>query len=117
MASQFAQNEQNMNAVERVLHYTELEPEGKTSTPEDPPPSWPSKGEMSFSNAELAYREGLLLVFKDISFPVNAGELNTSLKIIWSETYFPSQVGIVGRTGAGKSSLLQYSGGISLGSQ
>ena len=56
MVSQFAQNEQNMNAVERVLYYTELKPEGKTSTPEDPPPSWPSKGEISFSNVELAYQ-------------------------------------------------------------
>ena len=74
MVSQFAQNEQNMNAVERVLHYTELEPEGKTSTPNDPPPSWPSKGEISFSNVALAYREGLPLVLKDISFQVNAGE-------------------------------------------
>ena len=54
MVSQFAQNEQNMNAVEH--DYTELEPEGKTSTPEDPPPSWPSKGEISFSNVELAYQ-------------------------------------------------------------
>jgi ATP-binding cassette subfamily C (CFTR/MRP) protein 1 len=74
MVSQFAQNEQNMNAVERVIHYTELEPEEKTSTPNDPPPSWPSKGEISFSNVELAYREGLPLVLKDISFQVNAGE-------------------------------------------
>lgn len=74
MISQFAQNEQNMNAVERVLHYTELEPEGETSTPNGPPPSWPSKGEISFFNVELAYREGLPLVLKDISFQVKAGE-------------------------------------------
>jgi ABC-type multidrug transport system fused ATPase/permease subunit len=74
MVSQFAQNEQNMNAVERVLHYTELEPEGEASTPNDPPPSWPSEGEISFSNVELAYRVGLPLVLKDISFHVKAGE-------------------------------------------
>ena len=74
MVSQFAQNEQNMNAVERVLHYTELEPEGEASTQNDPPPSWPSEGEISFSNVELAYREGLPLVLKDISFHVKAGE-------------------------------------------
>jgi ABC-type multidrug transport system fused ATPase/permease subunit len=74
VVSQFAQNEQNMNAIERVLHYTELEPEGEKSTPNDPPPSWPSKGEILFSNVELAYREGLPLVLKDISFHANAGE-------------------------------------------
>jgi ATP-binding cassette subfamily C (CFTR/MRP) protein 1 len=74
MVTQFAQNEQNMNAVERVLHYTELEPEGERSTPNDPPPSWPSEGGISFSNVELVYREGLPLVLKDISFHVKAGE-------------------------------------------
>ena len=74
MVSQFAQNEQNMNAVERVLHYTELEPEGATNTPSDPPAEWPSKGGLSFKNVELAYRPGLPLVLKDISFEVHPGE-------------------------------------------
>ncbi|KAF5310093.1 hypothetical protein D9619_010353 [Psilocybe cf. subviscida] len=91
MVSQFAQNEQNMNAVERVLHYTELEPEGASKTPNDPPAEWPPKGGISFKNVELAYRPGLPLVLKDISFDVHPGE----------------KIGIVGRTGAGKSSLLQ----------
>ncbi|KIM43822.1 hypothetical protein M413DRAFT_434825 [Hebeloma cylindrosporum] len=108
MVSQFAQNEQNMNAVERVLHYTELEPEGEASTPNDPPPSWPSEGGISLSNVELAYREGLPLVLEDISFHVKAGEKASGCmyhRIIISQTYI--QIGIVGRTGAGKSSLLQ----------
>ncbi|KAF9472565.1 multidrug resistance-associated ABC transporter [Pholiota conissans] len=91
MVSQFAQNEQNMNAVERVLYYTELEPEGELTTPKDPPPTWPSEGCIVFKNVELAYREGLPLVLKDVSLEVKPGE----------------KVGIVGRTGAGKSSLLQ----------
>ncbi|KAF8962130.1 multidrug resistance-associated ABC transporter [Flammula alnicola] len=91
MVSQFAQNEQNMNAVERVLHYSELEPEGDATTPNDPPPSWPSEGRIVFNNVEMSYREGLPLVLEDISFQVNPGE----------------KIGIVGRTGAGKSSLLQ----------
>ncbi|KAG5653200.1 hypothetical protein H0H81_001751 [Sphagnurus paluster] len=85
MISQFAQNEQNMNAVERVLHYSELEPEGDATTPNDPPMIWPSKGHISFENVELAYREGLPLVLKGVSFDVKPGE----------------KVGIVGRTGAG----------------
>ena len=74
MVSQFAQNEQNMNAVERVLHYTELPAEGDPTTPNDPPPTWPMKGKITFSNVEMAYREGLPLVLKDVSFEINPGE-------------------------------------------
>ncbi|KAF8066646.1 multidrug resistance-associated ABC transporter [Lyophyllum atratum] len=91
MISQFAQNEQNMNAVERVLHYTELPAEGDATTPNDPPMSWPTEGKISFDDVKLAYREGLPLVLKGVTFDVKPGE----------------KVGIVGRTGAGKSSLLQ----------
>lgn len=74
MVAQFAKNEQNMNAVERVLHYSELPPEGATSTPDDPPPSWPEQGQISFTNVEMAYREGLPLVLKDVTFEFIAGE-------------------------------------------
>ncbi|KAF9042985.1 multidrug resistance-associated ABC transporter [Panaeolus papilionaceus] len=91
MVSQFAQNEQNMNAVERILHYSELPHEGDDESPDTPPPSWPDKGLIKFSDVELAYREGLPLVLKGVSFDVRPGE----------------KVGIIGRTGAGKSSLMQ----------
>ncbi|KAI0087238.1 multidrug resistance-associated ABC transporter [Irpex rosettiformis] len=91
LVSQYAINEQNFNAVERVLHYTELPPEGDLILPNDPSPSWPPKGEIKFDRVEMAYREGLPLVLKGVSFQVRPGE----------------KVGIVGRTGAGKSSLLQ----------
>lgn len=74
MVAQFAKNEQNMNAVERVLHYSELAPEGAASTPDDPPPSWPEKGQISFTDVEMAYREGLPLVLKDVTFQFDAGE-------------------------------------------
>lgn len=74
MVSQFAQNEQNMNAVERVLFYSELPAEGEATTPNDPPPSWPEEGRIEFKNVELAYRVGLPLVLKDISFEVKPGE-------------------------------------------
>ncbi|KAH8103346.1 multidrug resistance-associated ABC transporter [Cristinia sonorae] len=91
LVSAYAQNEQNFNAVERVLYYTELTPEGDTTKPDDPPPSWPANGAISFNMVEMAYREGLPLVLKGVTFDVKPGE----------------KVGIVGRTGAGKSSLLQ----------
>ncbi|GJJ12857.1 hypothetical protein Clacol_007102 [Clathrus columnatus] len=91
MVTLFASAEQSMNSVERVAVYGELEPEGETETKNDPPPSWPSQGAVSFQNVQLAYRPGLPLVLKDVSFDIRPGE----------------KVGIVGRTGAGKSSLLQ----------
>ncbi|KAI0071668.1 multidrug resistance-associated ABC transporter [Panus rudis PR-1116 ss-1] len=91
LVSTYAQNEQNFNAVERVLYYTDLPSEGDYTKPTDPPPSWPDQGAVEFKEVELAYREGLPLVLKGVTFDVKPGE----------------KVGIVGRTGAGKSSLLQ----------
>jgi ATP-binding cassette, subfamily C (CFTR/MRP), member 1 len=74
MIQQYATNEQNMNAVERMLVYTELPPEAALETPSDPPPSWPEKGEIVFNNVEMAYREGLPLVLKGVNFHVKPGE-------------------------------------------
>ncbi|PFH48819.1 hypothetical protein AMATHDRAFT_64587 [Amanita thiersii Skay4041] len=92
MVAQFAQTEQNMNAVERVLHYTDLPPEGNIGIPViEPPADWPPRGDIKFDKVEMSYREGLPLVLKGISFEVHSGE----------------KIGIVGRTGAGKSSLMQ----------
>ncbi|TFK19762.1 cadmium ion transporter [Coprinopsis marcescibilis] len=89
MISQFAMNEQNMNAVERIVHYAELPAEGQKQ-PQEPPPNWPAEGAVKFQDVKLAYREGLPLVLKGVDFSVRPRE----------------KIGIVGRTGAGKSSLL-----------
>ncbi|KAJ3517101.1 hypothetical protein NLJ89_g715 [Agrocybe chaxingu] len=90
MINFFAQTEQNMNAVERVLHYAELPSEGDESKTE-PPASWPHEGAIKFRNVRLTYREGLPFVLKGVDFDVRPGE----------------KIGIVGRTGSGKSSLIQ----------
>jgi ATP-binding cassette subfamily C (CFTR/MRP) protein 1 len=77
-------------SVERVLHYGDLPQEDTIKSPFEPPPSWPEKGEIEFKDVKLRYRDGLPLVLKGLSFKVRAGE----------------HVGVVGRTGAGKTSIL-----------
>jgi len=80
-------------SVERVQEYSEKTPTEAPSTCEETqarlPRDWPGEGRVVFRNYSARYREGLDLVLKDISFTVE-----------------PTQkVAIVGRTGAGKSSL------------
>jgi len=63
-----------MNAVERLLHYVDLPPEGREETAVDAPPDWPTGGAITFDRVQLAYREGLPLVLKNLSFEVKPGE-------------------------------------------
>ena len=74
-----------MNAVERLLEYTHLPSEGSITPFSQLPSRWPSAGQITFRDVHLAYREGLPLVLKGVSFKIKPGE----------------KVGIVGRTGAG----------------
>ncbi|KAF9959717.1 hypothetical protein BGZ72_008964 [Mortierella alpina] len=76
-------------AVERVDEYASKNPEAPAETDVQLPENWPQAGRVEFKNYSTRYREGLDLVIKNISFEVQPGE----------------KVGIVGRTGAGKSSL------------
>ncbi|KAF8941211.1 hypothetical protein BGZ47_007464 [Haplosporangium gracile] len=76
-------------SVERVDEYTQKPTEAPVETGVVLPENWPSQGRIVFKNYCARYREGLDLVVKDISFTVAPTE----------------KVGIVGRTGAGKSSL------------
>ncbi|KAG0380174.1 hypothetical protein BGX24_009789 [Mortierella sp. AD032] len=90
------ERENNMNSAERLTHYIKnLPQESPTATsPHRQPPlssTWPSQGSLEFKNVTLRYRPDLPPVLRDISFSIQAG-----LKI-----------GVVGRTGAGKSSLIQ----------
>ncbi|KAF9906098.1 hypothetical protein EC991_000965 [Linnemannia zychae] len=85
----------HMIAVERVQEYAELKTEAPLSTSPDSEAgralerNWPQEGRIEFIDYSTRYREGMDLVLKDISFTVEGGQ----------------KIGIVGRTGAGKSSL------------
>ncbi|XP_038591350.1 canalicular multispecific organic anion transporter 2 isoform X1 [Micropterus salmoides] len=82
--------ESNIVAVERVKEYSETKPEAPWEVEDKkPPPEWPMEGNVEFRDYSVRYREGLDLVLKKLSLSVKGGE----------------KIGIVGRTGAGKSSM------------
>ncbi|KAF1915468.1 ATP-dependent bile acid permease-like protein [Ampelomyces quisqualis] len=86
----YSANEQNMNSVERVKEYLDVEQEAPAVIPENKPPSnWPSKGSVEFVGYTTRYRPDFDTVLKGVTFKILPGE----------------KVGVVGRTGAGKSSM------------
>lgn len=82
------QIEAEMSQVERISTLASVKPEAalKLSVPSN----WPSRGEIKFSDVTLAYREDLPPALKNLSFTIRPEE----------------KIGIAGRTGAGKSSLV-----------
>ncbi|TFK28166.1 ABC protein [Coprinopsis marcescibilis] len=106
---QTAEVENYMNAVERVVHYSDksaIPQEARhEDPPTDPPSEWPEHGKIEFQDVVMRYRPGLTNVLHGISMSIKGGE----------------KIGVVGRTGAGKSSLImalmrivEYSGNISI---
>uniref|UniRef100_A0A8C7J9P4 Multidrug resistance-associated protein 4 n=2 Tax=Oncorhynchus kisutch TaxID=8019 RepID=A0A8C7J9P4_ONCKI len=87
---QSAEMENMMTSVERVVEYTELESEAPWETQKRPPPEWPSKGLITFDRVSFSYSSDGPVVLKDMKAMFRPKE----------------KVGIVGRTGAGKSSLV-----------
>jgi len=81
--------ESSMNAIERVTHYAQTEPEAWSG--QTPDAVWPRAGDIEFSKLTLRYRRELPPVLDRISLRIRSGE----------------KIGIVGRTGAGKSTLIQ----------
>jgi ATP-binding cassette subfamily C (CFTR/MRP) protein 4 len=84
---------QKMTSVERITEYMDLNKEeyldiGKTSFPEN---KWPTNGEIQFNSVSYAYDKDLPNVLKNVSFKIGSQE----------------KIGIIGRTGAGKSTIFQ----------
>ncbi|KAK6465013.1 hypothetical protein DFJ63DRAFT_332456 [Scheffersomyces coipomensis] len=86
------QVENEMNSVERLHEYAfNLPQEAAYVVPEcEPPKEWPASGYIEFKDVSLRYRDNLPLVLKDLNLNIYPGE----------------KVGICGRTGAGKSSIM-----------
>lgn len=82
--------ETNIVSVERVLEYARLPSEAPEIISQSRPPnSWPAHGAVAFNNFSTKYRENLDFVLKSINLAIKSKE----------------KIGVVGRTGAGKSSL------------
>ncbi|XP_017890581.1 multidrug resistance-associated protein 4-like [Ceratina calcarata] len=80
----------HITSVERMLQYTDLPKEAPWTSNNPPPADWPKKGQLSLKNVSMTYEANEPPVLKN---------LNVTLEPGW-------KVGVVGRTGAGKSSLI-----------
>ncbi|KAJ7378151.1 hypothetical protein OS493_024816 [Desmophyllum pertusum] len=87
---QCSEVENLMTSVERVMTYSNLESEPGYKINTLPPTHWPRDGHVTFKNVSLTYYEGGPRVLQNLNFNVKE----------------KSKIGIVGRTGAGKSSLV-----------
>lgn len=87
------QLEARLNAVERILEYSDLpteELDTDANIKDDKRSTWPDKGKLELQNVFFRYRDDLKPALADANLIVNAGE----------------SVGLVGRTGAGKSTIM-----------
>ncbi|MXQ98195.1 hypothetical protein E5288_WYG015649 [Bos mutus] len=87
---QSVEAENMMVSVQRVIEYRKLRKERRWMFNRQAPPLWPSKGEIRFDSVSFRPISDSRLVLKDLTTVIESGE----------------KVGIVGRTGAGKSSLI-----------
>ncbi|EQC39376.1 hypothetical protein SDRG_03578 [Saprolegnia diclina VS20] len=89
MVAVWSDLESAMVAPERIAEYINIEPEAPRYMCGAAPAAWPASGRLAFENVSFRYKPNDPLVLKDLSFDIRSGE----------------KIGIVGRTGAGKSSL------------
>lgn len=87
---QSAEVANQLMSVERVLEYDTLEEEKQPLVPKQPSLEWPQNGRISFEKMGLRYSQDSASVLKDLNIVIQPKE----------------KIGIVGRTGAGKSSLI-----------
>jgi len=87
----FNEAEASITSIERVHAMCQLPTEKSMLTDDSVnlPDSWPQRGLVEFKDVKLRYRDGLPLALDGLSFSAEPGE----------------RIGIVGRTGAGKSTL------------
>jgi len=98
VVKQTLQLDVNMQSAERVLKYCKLEEEAPEYRDKDEEvrhrfkSGWPEKGHIVLNNVNMKYGEELnVYALKDLNFEIKAG----------------SKIGVIGRTGAGKSSIIQ----------
>eukprot|EP01017_Pseudomicrothorax_dubius_P039629 TRINITY_DN6101_c0_g1_i10.p1 TRINITY_DN6101_c0_g1~~TRINITY_DN6101_c0_g1_i10.p1 ORF type:complete len:320 (-),score=32.33 TRINITY_DN6101_c0_g1_i10:51-1010(-) len=82
--------ERSLISFERCIHFTQIKSECPFQIQEDPRPDWPSIGKLEFKEYATRYRTNLPLIINNLSFTTIPGE----------------KIGVVGRTGAGKSSVI-----------
>ncbi|XP_044751379.1 probable multidrug resistance-associated protein lethal(2)03659 [Coccinella septempunctata] len=87
---QWSELENQMTSVERILEYTKIDSEPKRTASMNIPVEWPSQGRIEFKNIFLRYNTQDPPVLKNLNFLVEPMQ----------------KIGIVGRTGAGKSSII-----------
>ncbi|KAG0581885.1 hypothetical protein KC19_3G017200 [Ceratodon purpureus] len=84
--------ENKMVCVERIHQFTKIPSEAPLVVPDcRPAADWPATGTIVINNLQLRYRPGTPVVLKGITLKISGGE----------------KVGVVGRTGSGKSTLIQ----------
>ena len=89
---QSAETENYMTSAERIDEYSRISPEeGFYKEESQPPINWPVEGTIEFENYKLRYRPELEPVLKGLNLKIDSR----------------SKIGIIGRTGAGKSSIFQ----------
>jgi len=81
--------ERMLMSYERCLKITEIPQEAPQYIPHSDKPNWPSSGHIQFKNLSLKYRPNTQTVLNNLSFSIRNGE----------------KIGVIGRTGAGKSTL------------
>ncbi|OWA50131.1 Canalicular multispecific organic anion transporter 2 [Hypsibius exemplaris] len=90
MVRNVSEMESNIVSVERINEYSEVENEAPwVIEGARPDKEWPQAGQITFKEYQTRYRKELDLVLKGVECKIVSGE----------------KIGIVGRTGAGKSSL------------